>query len=69
LTSMSKQRLERTPSGLRALYKASETGIVPTEELNSARKVMSEEEYEQEYELSFSAAARGCLLRKGDGPC
>ena len=36
-------------------FKASETGILKPEELAEARMSMSEEEYDQEYECSFSA--------------
>ena len=51
----------RDPEWYGALFKASETGVVPQEELDSARRPggMSPEEYEQEYECSFSAALRG----------
>ena len=42
-----------------ACYKASDTGVVAQEELNEARATMSKEEYEQEYECSFSAALIG----------
>lgn len=41
------------------LYKASETGIVPALELDSARQVMSPEQYAQEFECSFEAALIG----------
>lgn len=39
--------------------KASETGILPDTELADARKTMSEDEYQQEYECSFEAAIKG----------
>jgi hypothetical protein len=42
-----------------AIYKASETGVIPITELEAAKAVMSENEYEQEYECSFSAALVG----------
>ena len=48
----------------RAMYKASETGIIPKEELDAAREVMSESEYNQEYECSFSAALVGAYWGK-----
>ena len=35
------------------LFKASETGIIPPEELAAARREMSSEEYDQEFECSF----------------
>ncbi len=40
-------------------FKASETNILDPSELESARKTMSEEEYEQEFECSFEAALAG----------
>lgn len=39
--------------------RASETKLVPDEELADARKVMTPEQYEQEYECSFDAAIIG----------
>lgn len=47
-----------------AIYKASQTGIIPISELDAARAVMSPEEYEQEYECSFSAALVGAYYGK-----
>lgn len=47
-----------------AIYKASETGIVEKSELEAARAVMSEAEYNQEYECSFSAALVGAYYGK-----
>jgi hypothetical protein len=44
------------------LYKASTTGIVPAAELAAARGDMSPEEYEQEFECSFSAAILGAYF-------
>ena len=46
------------------MYRASETGIISPAELASARKDMTEEEYEQEFECSFSAAIRGAYYGK-----
>ena len=42
-----------------AMFKASETGVLPPDELESARASMAPEEYEQEYECSFAAALVG----------
>lgn len=42
-----------------AIYKASETGVLDDEELLDAQATMSPEEYEQEYECSWSAALKG----------
>ena len=44
--------------------KASETGILPEDELRDARKAMSENAYEQEYECSFEAAIIGAIYAK-----
>jgi phage terminase large subunit len=49
----------KDPVWFAAVYRASETGILPADELASARKDMTEDEYEQEYECSFEAAIRG----------
>jgi len=46
------------------MYKASETGVVDEDELAEARATMSEEEFEQEYECSFSAALLGAYYGK-----
>ncbi len=46
------------------MYKASETGIIDADELASARKSMTEEEYEQEYECSFNAGLVGAYFGK-----
>lgn len=41
------------------VFKASETGYIEVSELEQARKDMSEDEYNQEFECSFAAAVRG----------
>lgn len=43
---------------------ASETGILPREELDDARKDMTPEQYEQEFECSFEAAILGAYFGK-----
>jgi phage terminase large subunit len=53
------QGAENDPEWFRMLLKASETNIVPAEELASAAKLMSEAQYAQEYECSFEAAIEG----------
>lgn len=53
-----------TPEWYTATYKASETGIISQGELDAARAVMSEAEYAQEYECSFSAALVGAYYGK-----
>jgi hypothetical protein len=45
-----------------ALYRASETGILDEDELESARKMMSADEYAQEYECSWQAALKGAYF-------
>ncbi len=52
------------PEWFGAMYKASETGIISQEELDSARRTMPEEEYEQEFECSFSAGLSGAYFVK-----
>lgn len=44
--------------------KASESGILPEEELVAARKIMTPEAYEREYEVSFSATFPGAYYAK-----
>lgn len=43
----------------RAMFKASETGIIPQAELEQALMEMGDDEYAQEYECSWSAAIKG----------
>jgi len=42
-----------------AMYKASETGVVNDEELAAARREMTDAEFEQEFECSWTAAIKG----------
>jgi hypothetical protein len=44
--------------------KASATGLLDSQELADARRMMSEDEYAQEYECSFEAAVRGAYYAK-----
>lgn len=46
------------------ILKASETNILPKEELERQRSLMSENEYEQEFECSFDAAIVGAVYGK-----
>jgi len=50
---------ENDPEWTRLMLKASETGLLDAKELADARKMMSDDEYAQEYECSFEAAIRG----------
>src|SRR3990167_1404649 len=52
------------PTWYAAMFKASETGIIPAEELAAALKVMGEDQYEQEFECSFQAALLGAYYGK-----
>lgn len=52
------------PDWFRAMFKASETNIIDPEELRSAQEVMSDAEYNQEYECSFAAALVGAYFGK-----
>ena len=47
-----------------ASYPASRTGVVDQEELDDARRTMTPEEYDQEYECSFTAALLGSYYGK-----
>lgn len=48
----------------RQLLKASESGVLPKAELADIRKMLSEDEYEQEMECSFNAAITGAYYAK-----
>lgn len=52
------------PDWLRLTFKASETGLLPQSELDDARKTMSDNQYQQEYECSFDAAVIGAVYAK-----
>lgn len=47
------------PDWWATMYKASETGIIDEAELSSARRSMSQAEFEQEFETSWDAAIKG----------
>jgi phage terminase large subunit len=57
-------KTNQDPEWFGALYRASETGVVAKEELESAKKEMTEEEYEQEFECSFLAGLVGAYFAK-----
>ena len=52
------------PDWLTLSLKASETNLLDAKELADARKMMSDDEYAQEYECSFEAAVRGAYYAK-----
>jgi phage terminase large subunit len=58
------------PDWLHIELKASETGLLPTDELAAARKLMTEDQYNQEFECSFDAAIVGAyygiLMREAE---
>jgi len=55
------QQAQRDDAWFYAMHKASETGIIPPEELEAARKDMTADEYAQEYECSFEASIKGAI--------
>jgi hypothetical protein len=59
------QTAQSNPSNwFSAVYKASDTNVIPKVELEQAKQEMSDEEYEQEFECSFSAALVGAYYGK-----
>lgn len=52
------------PDWLYTCLRASETGIIPQDELDAARQMMTPEQYEQEFECSFDAAILGAYYGK-----
>lgn len=61
---LNEQAKENPDDWYHAILRASETGLVAPEELADARKMMSPEQYEQEYECSFDAAIVGAYYGK-----
>lgn len=55
------QDAKRLPDWFFAEYKASTTHILPDSELEDARRTMTEDEYQQEYECSFDASVKGAV--------
>jgi len=55
---------QRDPDWYSAILKASDTGILSRDELEAARKSMSEDQYAQEFECSFQAAVMGAYYGK-----
>lgn len=54
-------RASRAPDWFAVMLKASRTGILPQEELDAARQMMTEDQYNQEFECSFEAAIHGAV--------
>lgn len=53
---------KKNPEWFTAMYRASETGIIDQDELAASGREMSPEEYEQEFECSFTAAIKGAYF-------
>lgn len=47
-----------------AEYKASDTGVIPVDELEAARSQMTEDSYLQEFECSFEASVKGAIYAR-----
>lgn len=58
------ERAKGDPDWFHLTLKASETGLIAPSELIDARKEMTEDQYEQEFECSFSAALIGAYYGK-----
>lgn len=55
------QKAKHDPSWFYMMLKASESGILPQEELDRQRSMMDDSDYQQEYECSFEAALKGAI--------
>ena len=55
------QMAQRDPGWQYLEFKASQTGLIPADELAAARAVMTQDEFDQEFECSWSAAVRGSI--------
>lgn len=58
------QQARSDPAWMVRVHRASETGIISAQELEDARSMMSVEEYQAEYECSFSAGIPGAYYAK-----
>jgi len=58
------QTAQRDPEWFYAEYRASQTDLIPQHELTAARAVMTQDEYDQEYECSFEAAVKGAVYAR-----
>ncbi len=56
------QKATADPDWIAALFRASETGILDPGELASAKAMMSDDEFAQEYECSWQAALKGAYF-------
>jgi len=58
------QMAQDDPEWFTLMLRASETGLIAEDELASARRLMTEDQYAQEYECSFDAAIPGAYWAK-----
>jgi phage terminase large subunit len=58
------QQAQTNPEWFSLVLKASQTGLIPEQELEDARKSMTEDQYQQEFEVSFEAAIQGAIYAK-----
>ena len=58
------QTAQKEPGWFYAVYKASETGYIPQTELEAARRDMTQDEYDQEFECSFEASVKGAVFMR-----
>jgi len=58
------QQAKSQPGWFFQEFKASQTGILPEEELKAARSQMTDDEFAQEFECSFEASVRGAVYAK-----
>jgi phage terminase large subunit len=58
------QTAQRDPGWGFGEYKASQTGVLPIDELRAAQSVMTADEYAQEYECSFEASVKGAVYAR-----
>ena len=56
------QNALRDPAWFAARFPASATGLIPEEELGSARSQMSQGQFRQEYECDFDVTGEDCLI-------
>lgn len=55
---------QNDPDWYSTMLRASDTGLIPDAELDAARRDMSEDQYDQEFECSFDAAIVGAFYGK-----
>jgi len=58
------EEAKSNPEWYTCMYKVSETKLVPQEELDSAKKLMTDDQYAQEFECSWSANISGSIYGK-----